>query len=125
MEEARQHPAVSRDARERMVEAETNWPHLCQFLGCAFHQDWRINGGTPQEAADTAVADWDLAARHQILCEWQSWNDARGWQTDVAASVNDGLGVELEFEDEAGARHFMKMIQDKLIASVRADTGQQ
>lgn len=114
---------MSRSTRERMLEAETNWPNLCQFFGCAFHQDWRINGGTPQEAADTAVADWDLAARQQILREWRSWNDTRGWQTDVAASVNDGLGVELEFEDEAGARHFMNMIYDKLIVSVRAETG--
>ena len=39
--------------------------------------------------------------------------------------MNDGLGVELEFEDEGGARHFMKMIHDKLIVSVRAEVGQQ
>jgi len=108
-----------------MLEAETNWPNLCQFLGCYLHQDWPINGGTPEEAIDTAIADWDLAGRRKVLREWREWNRLRGGQTDGAASVNDGLGVEVSFVDEDEARQFMNMVYDKLIASVRAETGHQ
>jgi hypothetical protein len=105
-----------------MLEAEERWPNLCQFLGCHLHQDWRINGATPEQAVDSAVADWDLKGRQQVLREWRDWNDTRGWQTDVAASVNDGLGVEVRFATEVEARHFMNMIYEKLIVSVRAET---
>jgi len=108
-----------------MLEAETNWPNLCEFLGCHFHEDWRVNGATPELALETAVADWDLDSCQAVLREWRDWNDRRGWQTDVAASVQDGFGVALDFASEAEARQFMNLVYEKLIVSVRAETGHQ
>lgn len=105
-----------------MLEAETRWPNLCQFLGCYLHKDWGINGATPEDAVDTAVSDWDLVGRQKVLREWREWNGLRGCQSDVATSVNDGLGVEVSFAGEAEARQFMNMVYEKLIVSVRAET---
>ncbi len=113
---------MSRKSRERSLEAQERWPNLAQFLGGYLHEDWPEESGTVERAIDAAVAGWDLEGRQQVLKEWRDWNNVRGSRTDIAASVNDGLGVEVHFATEAEARQIMNLVYDKLIASVRAET---
>jgi hypothetical protein len=112
---------VSRKSRERRLEAEERWPNLFQFLAGYLHQDWPELSGAPDKAVDQAIADWDLAGRQRVLTEWRDWNNARGCRADVAAHVNEGLGVEVYFASELAARQFMNMVYEKLVVSVRAE----
>jgi hypothetical protein len=114
---------VSRKFRERSLEAQERWPNLVQFLGGYLLQDWPEQSGTPEAAVDAAITGWDLAGRQLALKEWRDWNNLRGCRSDIAASMNDGLGVEVHFASELDARQFMNMVYEKLIASVRAEVG--
>lgn len=113
---------MSRGSRERHLEAQQRWPTLCQFLGAYLHQDWAEEFDTPEQAIDAAIAGCELAGHQQVLKEWRDWNNTHGHRTDVAAYVNDGLGVEVDFDTELEARQFMNLIHDKLVVSVRAET---
>jgi hypothetical protein len=116
---------VSRKSRERSLEAQERWPNLFQFLGGYLHQDWPEHSGTPEKAIEDAINGWDLPGRRLVLKEWRDWNSVRGCRRDVAACVNDGLGVEVYFSSEVEARKFMNLVHDKLITSVRTDTGEK
>jgi hypothetical protein len=113
---------MSRKSRERRLEALERWPSLVQFLGGYLHQDWPEKSGAIERAIDVAIAGWDLEGRQLVLKEWRDWNNVRGCRTDIAASVNDGLGVEVHFATEVAARQFMNLVYDKLIVSVRSET---
>jgi hypothetical protein len=112
---------VSRKSRERRLEAEERWPTLSRFLGSYLHEDWPIHSGTPEKAVDEAVSVADFELRRRLLKEWRDWNNVRGCQSDIAVSINDGLGVNVYFEDEVDARSFMNSVYEKLIVAVRAE----
>ena len=112
---------MSRQTRERRLQAEEKWPNLCQFLGC-LQGNGPILSGTPEAAVDQGIAAADLQHRQAVVREWKDWNGRLGWRTDVAAFVNDGLGVNVPFASEIDARQFMNMVHDRLITSVRAET---
>jgi hypothetical protein len=116
---------LSRATRERSLEAQERWPNLFQFLGGYLHQDWPIHSASPEQAVEQAVADWTLDGRQLVLKEWRDWNNVRGCRRDVAAFVNDGLGVNVHFASDLEARQFMNLVYDMLIVSVRAETGKK
>ena len=114
---------MSRKTRELRLEAEERWPTLYQLLAAYCHEDLGICHGSPEGAVDAAIADYPLGTRQTVLREWRDWNSNVGSKYDPRAAVNDGLGVNVFFEQPEDARVFMNMIYDKLITSVRRETG--
>jgi len=113
---------MNRKSREVRLETEERWPTLYQFLAGYLHQDWGIDHGSPAGAVDAAIVDYPLSRRQQLLREWRIWNGDKGAAFDPRLAVNEGLGVNVHFEEPADARQFMNMVYEKLIASVRSET---
>jgi hypothetical protein len=114
---------VSRGSRQRRLEAEERWPGLFQFLACYLHQDWTIEFSDPAQAIDAAISGSDIDAQIVLVREWGDWNASAGMNQDVRPSVNEGFGVEVHFERSIDARHFMNMVYDKLMVSIRGAKG--
>ena len=108
--------------RELRLEAEERWPMLYQFLGYC-HEDWPEFHGTPEGAVEAAIAEYPLKMRQEVLRQWRDWNVSVGIKDDVRKLVNTGLGVKVFFEQPIDGRNFMNMVYEKLIVSVRAETG--
>jgi len=87
-------------------------------LGAYFGQDVFFEFGSLAEARRAAVAGFDLADRQSAVMEWIDWNKSIGATNDIRAHL-DAYGVDLDFESEAEARHFMNDIYDELILTIR------
>jgi hypothetical protein len=104
-------------------EAERRWPALHQFLVCYCHEDWSVLHGTLEGAIDAAIAGKHLEGRQQVAREWWDWNANAGVSEDLRAIVNRGFGVNRHFKQPIEARQFMDMVYDKLVLSIRVETG--
>jgi hypothetical protein len=110
---------VSRETRERRLKAEENWPDLRRFLESYLHEDWDRSDASPEAAIDRAIDDHPLEIRQTIVRQWWDWNNVESSQYDPRPAINDGLGVHIHFESPEAGRHFMNMVYDKLIVSIR------
>jgi len=115
---------MSRKSRERWLEAEERWPALQQFMGCYLHQDWPDDHGSPDNAIEAAIDENPLDVRKAVTRDWWNWNATLGAQYDPRAAINEGLGVEVVFESANEARKFMNSVYDKLVVSIRRETGE-
>ncbi len=113
---------MSRKTRQLRIEAEERWPTLQQFLASYCHEDWPEFYGTPENALNVGIAEYPLKERQQFLREWRDWNMTAGAKDDVRDLVNVGFGVNIFFKHQIDARHFMNMVYDKMIVSVREET---
>ncbi|WBH17715.1 contact-dependent growth inhibition system immunity protein [Sphingomonas radiodurans] len=113
---------MSRKSFERRRAAEERWPTLYQFLAAYCHQDFPDFHGSLEGAIDAAIADYGLEDRQKVLREWRDWNVEEGSQFDPRPAVNEGLGVAVMLNSPEDARHFMNMVYDKVVVSVRAET---
>ena len=59
--------------------------------------------------------------RQAIVRQWRDWNAVEASQHDPRLAINDGLGVNILFESPKAGRHFMNMVYDKLIVSIRKE----
>jgi hypothetical protein len=114
---------VSRGSRQRRVDTEKRWPGLFQFLACYLHQDWTVEFSDPAKAIDAAILGTDIDGQIMLVREWNDWNASTAISQDVRSSVNEGFGVEVYFEKSIDARHFMNMVYDKLMMSIRSAKG--
>lgn len=110
---------MSRHERVR-AEAEARYPTLRQFLGCYLHED-RPCGATPQDAVDTAIAEYPVACRQQVRRELVALLGSTDEDTSLRRVLNDGLGVNVYFRKPREARAFAEEVERKLLASIRTE----
>ena len=115
---------MKRRARQLRFEAEERWPTLRHFLGYC-HEDWPEMYGSPEGAIDTAISEYPLEMRQEALREWRDWNATAGDVEDVRDLLNDGFGVNVNFRKPIEGRNFMNSVYEKLIVSVRNETGER
>lgn len=114
---------MSRQQRERRLEAEERWPLLRQFIGCHFHQDACLIWGTLEGALDAAIASHPLDRRQALVREWRDWNGTAGTADDIRPLLTESFGVDWCFATALDARRFMNWICETLIVSVRKEAG--
>jgi hypothetical protein len=93
-------------------------------MSCYLHQDWPDDHGSPDKAIDAAIDENPLDFRQEVARQWWNWNATEGAQYDPRSAINDGLGVEVIFENPDEARQFMNAVYDKLVVSIRRETGE-
>jgi hypothetical protein len=110
---------TGRARRQRAEEIAQRYPLLRQFLASYLHQNWNQFHETPQEAIECAIE----------VSSVEIWQDVRRELRDVLTekddaelrfALNDGLGVEIFFEDASEARGFGQEVEQMLLASIEA-----
>jgi hypothetical protein len=109
---------VSRQTREREIEARERWPTLLRFLQSYFGLGVFHRFETLPEAKRAAVYGQGLEGQKQLVREWVDWNTSVGARANLPDYL-DAYGVDLDFESDAEARQFMNSIYDELIAAIR------
>ena len=115
---------MSRRNIERRRDARDLWPTLAYMLGWYFNEDRQVLHGSAEEALTKAAAELPLETRQSIIREWYDWQSKEGGNDDdLRRFVQDGFGVNLYFKKPIDARNFMSRIHDRLIESIRIETG--
>jgi hypothetical protein len=96
------------------------------MLGWYFNEDRQLLHGSVEDALAKSAAEMPLEARKSIIREWYDWQAKEGMSNeDLRRFVQDGFGVNLHFEKPIDARNFMNSVHDRLIESIRSETGKQ
>lgn len=106
-------------------EAVERFPTLAQFFGAYLHEDWDMDGPTPQHAVDAAIAGHPVHLRQQVRRELVGLLASAGDDTRLRDLLNDGLGVNVYFREPGEARAFAEEVERKLLASIRDEYGYQ
>jgi len=109
---------MSRQTRERRLEAEERWPTLHRLLVRYFGPTVFHEFETLPEARRAAVAGFDMESLKHAATEWWAWNQEVGWKQDLPYCL-DAYGVELDFGTDLEARKFMNQVYDDLIVAIR------
>ena len=109
---------MSRQTREREIEARERWPALLQLLQSYFGLGVFHKFETLPQAQRAAVSGKDLEDQKQLIREWVDWNTSVGVRANLRDYL-DAYGVDLDFESEAETRQFMNSIYDELIVAIR------
>jgi hypothetical protein len=98
---------MSRQIRERRIEAEERWPRLRALVS-------RLGSARFSDILEQVAARLSPDEIDPIIQEWNDWNGAHGWRANADAYVMDGLGSLNSFNDDVEARAFMNRIYDIL-----------
>jgi hypothetical protein len=102
---------------------QSRFERLWQFLGGYFHQDWPETHGSPEGAADDAIAEYppDLlqGVRDQLAAVLAETPD----ETRLRSVLNRGFGVNVYFRRPAEARAFADDVMSRLDAAIRHRQG--
>jgi hypothetical protein len=77
--------------------------------------------GSLEGAFAAAARDGSLEHRRAILKEWWDWNASAGAVDDIRPLFEDGLAVDLFFDEAIDARNFMNRLYDELLVRVKAE----
>ena len=105
---------MSRQTREREIEARERWPTLLSLLQSYFGLGVFHRFDTLPEAKRAAVSAHDVSTQKRLVGEWTDWNTSVGARANLPDYL-DAYGVDLDFESDAEARQFMNEIYDELI----------
>ncbi len=111
---------TGRRARQLLREdMEARFHRLGQFFGCYFHEDRAIFHGSPEQALDAAIADHPVALRQEARRQLRALMAEFPDDASLRRVLNDGLDVNLHFEQPAEARAFAEMVDRELLESIR------
>jgi hypothetical protein len=109
---------MSRQNRERRLEAQDRWPSLTAWLVEFFGFGVFHRFDTLVAARAAAVSSLDVGRKKQMASEWWDWNSCFGTRQNLPEYL-DAYGVDLDFGTDDEVRQFMNEIYDELVVAIR------